>query len=257
MPPARGRVSLVFMGTLFYDWGRTLGRLGTPAVQKARWAWKTIAGSEQDRRQAEQDLGQSLAHQLRAEAGNPPTPTDTDLVRKIGASLATRLRDKDLRFEFSVLGLGEPSALALPGGYVFISTPLLDLCQRYPDEIAFVLGHEMAHVVRGHAADRFLEEAFTKALISRIGRASPLGGLLKDTALRLLESNYSQDREFEADEFGSRLAEAAGHHPLASIRLLVRLRSIHGDRPPLEQYFASHPPLRDRMSRLGQLWRRS
>jgi Zn-dependent protease with chaperone function len=243
------------MATLFYNWGRTLGRLGMPALQKAKWAWHAVAGSETDRRRAEQELGRTLALQVRTEAGDPPAPADVARVRTIGTALAACLRDKQFRFHFEAIGLAEPTAFALPGGYIFATTPLLDLCQRYPDEIAFVLGHEMAHVVRGHATDRFLEDTFLKAVASRLGRASPLGGLLQDTALRLLASNYSQDAEFEADEFGSRLAEAAGHHPLAGVRLLDRLRTLDPDPPPLAQYFSSHPPPAQRMSRLGAIWR--
>lgn len=243
------------MGTLFYDWGRTLGRVGMPAFEKARWAWQAFAGSEEDRRRVERDLGRALAKQIRTEASQPAAASDLALVHGIGAALAARLRDKQFRFRVEVIRLPEPSALALPGGHIFVSTPLLDLCHRYADEIAFVLGHEMAHVVRGHAVDRFLQNSLTKAMANRLGRASPLGGLLKDTTLQLLSSTYSQDCEFEADEFGSRLAAAAGHHPLASIRLLDRLQRSHQDRSPLGQYFSSHPAPAERMARLGRVWK--
>jgi len=242
------------MGISFQDWGRALGRLSMPAFQKARWAWQAFAGSEADRLRAEQDLGRTLALQVRSVSDTPPAASDVNLVRGLGAALATRLKNKQLHFRIEVIQLPEPSALALPGGYLFVSTRLLDWCHRYADEVAFVLGHEMAHVIRGHATDRFLQESVMKALAGRLGRATPLGGLLKDTTLQLLSSTYSQDCEFEADEFGSRLAEAAGHHPLAGIRLLDRLQQLHHDRTPLGQYFSSHPTPSERRARLGQVW---
>jgi len=192
---------------------------------------------------------------MRATSEAPAATADVDLVRGIGTALAARLKNRQFVFRFEVIQLPEPTALALPGGYLFVSTRLLDLCHRYVDEIAFVVGHEMAHVIRGHASDRFLQESVMKALASRLGRASPLGGLLKDTTLQLLASTYSQDCEFEADELGSRLAHAAGHHPLAAIRLLDRLQRLHDDRTPLGQYFSSHPTPQERMVRLGQVWK--
>jgi predicted Zn-dependent protease len=243
------------MASLFQSWGRTLGRLSLPALQKAKWAWQTVAGSEADRLRAERELGSTLAKQLRATSETPAAAADVRLVRGIGAALAACLKNRDLRFNFEVIQMPEPSALALPGGFLFVSTQLLDLCQRYVDEIAFVVGHEMAHVIRGHASDRFVQESVMKALANRLGRATPLGGLLKDTTLQLLSSNYSQDCEYEADELGSRLAHAAGHHPLAAIRLLDRLQRLHADRTPLGQYFSSHPTPKERMVQLGRVWK--
>jgi predicted Zn-dependent protease len=243
------------MASSFQNWGRALGRLSLPALQKAKWAWQTLAGSEADRLQAERAMGRTLAQQIRATAVAPAAASDLHLVRGIGTALAARLKNRQHQFRLEVIQLPEPSALALPGGYLFVSTRLLELCHRYADEIAFVVGHEMAHVIRGHASDRFLQESVMKALASRLGRASPLGGLLKDTTLQLLTSTYSQDCEFEADELGSRLAHAAGHHPLAAIRLLDRLEKWHDDRTPLGQYFSSHPTPRERMVRLGQVWK--
>jgi len=243
------------MASVFQHWGRVVGRVSLPALQKAKWAWQTLAGSEADRLHAERDLGRTLAQQMRAGSTTPAPAADVTFVRGICAVLAGRLKNRQHSFCVDVIDLPEPTALALPGGFLFVSTQLLDLCHRYADEVAFVVGHEMAHVIRGHASDRFLQESVMKALAGRLGRASPLGGLLKDTTLQLLTNSYSQDCEFEADELGSRLAEAAGHHPLASIRLLDRLQRLHEDRTPLGQYFSSHPTPQERMIRLGRLWK--
>lgn len=244
------------MGSAFEAWGRAIGRLTVPTLQKARWAWQTIAGSESDRIKAERELGGVLAHQIRAVSEGQAAESDIKLVRGIASALAARVKNRQLRFSVDVIRIGEPSAMALPGGYLFLSTSLLDLCNRYQDEIAFVLGHEMAHVMRGHASDRFLQESLLKVLTSRIGSATPLGGLVKQTTLQLLASTYSQDCEFEADELGSRLAHAAGHHPLASIRLLDRLQRLRASESEIGQYFSSHPTPAERMRRLQKQWGR-
>lgn len=243
------------MASVFHEWGRTLGRLSVPALQKAKLAWHALAGSAEDRWRAERALGAVMAQRIRSASSGTPTASDVHLVRSLGAALATRLKNRQIKFHFDVLSVPEPSAMALPGGYIFISDSLLALCRRYPDEIAFVLGHEMAHVIRGHATDRFLEESILQALMNRLRSSTPLGGLVKETAFQLLTSSYSQDCEYEADELGSRLAQATGHHPLASLRLLDRLKGLTGNASSIGQYFSSHPTPSDRMARLARIWR--
>jgi len=243
------------MGSLFQEWGRTLGRLSVPALQKTKLAWQALAGSEVDRLRAERHLGAVLAQRVRSASTGTPAAADVHLVRSLGAALAGRLKNRQFKFHVDVIRVAEPSAMALPGGFVFMNDSLLALCHRYTDEIAFVLGHEMAHVIRGHATDRFLEESVMKALMRRLGGSTPLGGLVRQTTFQLLTSSYSQDCEYEADELGSRLAHAAGHHPLASLRLLERLRRLQAEQTPLGQYFSSHPSPSDRMSRLRRIWR--
>ncbi len=227
-----------------------------PAVQKARWGWNAALGSEDDRIRAEKSMGRTLATEFRAKAGAHRNPADAALVGGLCQQLGARVRNPLLAFSAEVVVLPEPTALALPGGFIFVSLPLLDLCHRYPDELAFVLGHEMAHVIRGHAADRMLHDSALNLAARVAGRAGPLGTWLRGTGLQMLASAYSQDCEFEADELGSRLAEAAGHHPLASVRLFQRLQALHQDQTPLGQYFSSHPTPAERIAQMGRIWHR-
>lgn len=244
------------MSSLFYNLGRGLGRATLPAVQKVRWGWNSLLGSEDDRIRAEKGFGRTLAMEFRAKAEGHADPADAALVSGLCQQLAARVKNKLLSFSAEVVRLPEPTALALPGGFVFVSLPLLDLCQRYPDELAFVLGHEMAHVIRGHAADRMLHDSALNLAARVAGRAGPLGTWLRGTGLQMLASAYSQDCEFEADELGSRLADAAGYPPLASVRLFQRLQALHQNQTPLGQYFSSHPTPAERIAQMGRLWQR-
>jgi len=115
----------------------------------------------------------------------------------------------------------------------------------------------MGHVVHGHAMERITNQLLTSAA-ARVTRIP--GGLLSQwilsTGMSLLHSAYSQDQEFDADEFGTRLAAAAGYDPRAAIRAFERLQSLETDGElPLAQYFSSHPPLAERIERLRGLIR--
>jgi Zn-dependent protease with chaperone function len=135
-----------------------------------------------------------------------------------------------------------------------VTRPLLALCDE--DELAFVLGHEMGHVLLRHAIDRVMAHS---ALNAAVGRLAAGGGVfgrsLAGVAAALLSQGYSQDQELDADRAGVRLARAAGFDPAAGARLLGRLAGVRGDLAGLSRYFSSHPPFEVRISHLGRVAR--
>ena len=239
----------------FHKLGESLGRAAMPVIRKAQWSWQTVAGSEEERLRAEQEMGGVLAIEVRQKLGGTVPAEDAALATRLCGELTPHVRDQRLAFRVEIVDLPEPSALALPGGFIFLGRSLLDFCHRYQDELAFVIGHEMAHVIRGHATDRLLEESVLKVVSGLMRRAGPIGALMKEAGFRVLNSAYSQEQEFEADDLGSRLAEAAGHHPLAAVRLFERLQAVEGEPPALGQYFSSHPTPAERIRQLGKIWR--
>jgi predicted Zn-dependent protease len=144
----------------------------------------------------------------------------------------------------------EANAMALPGGFLFVSHSLVDLCERRREELAFVLGHEMAHVLLGHAWDRMINQSALRAASVIVTRAGPLGPWLRQNGLQLLQSAHARDCEFEADQEGQRLAVHAGYDPGGGARLFQRLEGFGDDRLGLGQYFASHPPAAERKAKL-------
>jgi predicted Zn-dependent protease len=243
------------MGGLFYNLGRQLGRRAVPAIRKSGWIWKGLAGSEEEARRAERALGEALAVEVRAATERANAPETSALVADLCRRLEERLRPPHHRFHCDVLRAGEPNAMALPGGFIFLSTSLVDLCERRPDELAFVIGHEMAHVVRGHAWDRTVQQTGLQALSVVASRAGPVGAWLRQQGMQLLLSAHSRDGELEADELGARLAAAAGFSTAGALSLLRRLEHFGPDPAALGQYFASHPPASDRIARLTPLCR--
>ena len=201
-------------------------------------------------------MADSLFYHLGRKVG--PKARARKCLEEIGGRLATRVANTLRSFHFEAFQAGEPNAFALPGGFIFVSRPIIELCQWDADEIAFVLAHEMAHVIKGHTMERIV----THSAISTVSRAAPvhgvLGGWLRHVGVRFLETAYSRDQELDADRLGVRLAKAAGYDPKGAVLLFSRLMALK--RPPeplnLGEYFSTHPAFDVRISNIRPCLRR-
>ena len=242
------------MGGLFYSLGRKVG----PKVRKARWMWQSIAGSEADALAVEHEVGRDLAGEIRRQLSCGRSPETDQILAEAGRRLAACVANKARTFNFETLDGPEPNAFALPGGFIFVSRSLVELCRHDRNEVAFILGHEMGHVIRGHAMSRIV----SNSAIAVASRAAPIHGLLAGwlhrVGVQFLESAYSQDIESEADRFGVHLVAAAGYDPRACVQLLSRLAGLSSPAHQFDLggYFSSHPPFDVRINRIGHLLRK-
>lgn len=237
------------MSGVFFELGRRLGRVAVPALRQSKWLWKSLTGTEAEALQAEAELGRALAAELRLKLGPVLATPEADLVAEVCRRLSAHLPDRRRQFQAEVLRLDSPSAVALPGGYVFVDAGLVELCQRDPDELAFVLGHEMAHSACGHVLERLIAQVGLE-LLGRLLSRGAAGQWLRQTGLALLRSAYSLRCETEADVQAARLALAAGYKLDGAIRLLERLGRLRHSPQGLAPYFASHPAESVRLARL-------
>src|SRR5689334_2099691 len=109
-----------------------------------------MGGTEEESLRAEIRLGRDLGGGMFRRTPLIEENQTTRFVTKIADWLASHVKEKKLPFTVMVTAEREPNALALPGGPIFVSWPLLEMCQGQRDEIAFLLGHEMAHIVLRH-----------------------------------------------------------------------------------------------------------
>lgn len=237
------------------DFFYRLGRKTRAGLRKGNWVWTSLTAGEQAGLQAEYAAGSDLARDIDAQTRFNRSDDSRELLAEISGRLACRLSNKQRRWRVAAILGDEPGAFVLPGGFLYLTRPLLELCNFDPDELACVVGHEMGHVVHRHAMSRIANEILATAA-SHVLRVP--GGLLAKWALHtgasLLRSAYSQDQEYQADEFGARLAAAAGYDPRGAIRMLGRLEGLQADAgAPLSQYFATHPPLEKRAKKLEGL----
>ncbi|MHC4336251.1 MAG: M48 family metalloprotease [Planctomycetota bacterium] len=214
-----------------------------------------MTGSEAEAMKAEHEMGQDLARQIRRELRPDTEQRTVQMVNEVGFRLAGCVANKLRRFSFEAVEGGEPNAFALPGGFIFVTRSIVELCQWNEAEVAFILGHEMSHVIRGHAMDRIISNSAI-ALGSKAAavRGSVLGWLQK-VGVRFLESAYSQELELEADRLGVRLVEAAGYDCQGCARFLLRLaeRSRSSGQSGLGSYFSSHPEFDLRIDNINRL----
>lgn len=256
------------------DFFFNLGKKVRPTLQKGKWVMQSLSGSEEEGIVAEYAMGKEQAAQFLEDA---PIEVDTSLaiiINRIGGHLTDRMQNKQRQFVFHVVNLPEPNAFALPGGFIFITAPLLAMCGLHAenlqalgdsfrmsdipgeirDEIAFVLGHEMAHVLRGHAMERMVNST----VVNTATRAIPVGGLMGRLLLgassKAMHSAYSQAQELEADELGARVGAAAGYMPGGALSMLRRLKELSSKSDEgLGEYFSTHPPFDVRIEALSRL----
>jgi len=235
------------MAGFFYNLGRLVG----PKVRKAEWVYQSLTGSEAEAARAEQAVGRDLARAFLQQLEPESDPAAREHLDYLAAKLTAGQRDRNRGFRFLAVRAPELNAFALPGGYVFVTRRLLDCCGWDHAELAFVLGHEMGHIVKRHAIERLMANTVFDGVVSRLSVGGPLlrphvAALLST----LLHQGYSREQELEADEFGVRAARAAGFDPAGGRRVLVRLATESAAQPLLAGYFASHPPLEERLRHL-------
>jgi predicted Zn-dependent protease len=239
----------------FYNLGRKLGREAVPAMRKSKWIWDGLTGTEEEAIRAETSAGSTLATELRNISEPTSDPAIATLAEELCRELSACVRSKDRSFRCEVIRDGTPNAIALPGGFLFLSDSLIKLCDRQRDELAFVIGHEMGHVIRKHAWDRMLNETALRVASTVTSRVGHLGAWVREQGIALFRSAHSQDAEKVADDFGVQLAAAAGYRAEGAIDFLQRVDRFTQQTAQVGPYFASHPPASQRIARLQPLVR--
>jgi len=179
--------------------------------------------------------GAEAAEAVEVEVGLLDDPELTAYVEGIGRKLLHGLPRREFAYRFSIVDQMEPNAFALPGGHVYVSRGLLALINDV-DELACVLGHEIVHAARRHAAQQQAVARYQGSLSLPSSRAATLAA-------------YSRDMEREADMLGQRLCAAAGYDPMGLSTFLRRLdqreRLLIGA-PRFPTFFDTHPGSRER-----------
>lgn len=238
------------MSGWFYNLGRDLGRKALPAARKGKLIWQGVTGDDNEAWQAEQRLGEEMEAELR-QTLEPSNAADlaafvTEITERLAAVAASAPRT----FRCELFRETQANAIALPGGCIFLSEGLVRGCGDRDDELAFLIAHEMAHVIKKHTWDRMISEAALRFASTATARIGVMGGWLRTQGLQLLKTAHSTQREFEADAHAYRLAAGAAFGTEGARALFKRLQATEQAGLDLGPYFSSHPTPAQRLARL-------
>lgn len=154
------------------------------------------------------------------------------------------------RWEVILVDSRQLNASCMPGGKITFYTGLIEQLKLTDDEIAIVMGHEIAHALLEHARERIAKGQLTSIGAIIIGEL--LGGGIATSALRsggnLMTLKFSRDDESEADIIGLDLSARAGYDPRAGISLWRKMGAAAKDSPP--GWLSTHPAGEDRIAEI-------
>lgn len=173
-------------------------------------------------------------------------PELTRLVQDVGRRIAATSHRPNLPWTFTILDTPMVNAMALPGGYIYVTRGMLERINS-EDELAGVLGHEIAHVTARHAAQRI-----SRAQLAQFGMvlgsvvAGPQAvqqyGQIAELAVTLLFQRYSRSQETQADLVGTEYMARSRFNPTGAERMLQTLQRLQKrEMSAIERYFVSHP----------------
>ena len=195
-------------------------------------------------------IGRNVAEELEAQHGVWNNAEQTQRVERIGKSMVAVCRRKDLPWQFKILNADFPNALAAPGGFIYITRPLLDILES-DDELAFILGHEVGHVASEHSR-KMISDAYASQILLGllVGGQSGLVHTLVDFAVTLQVRGWGRNHERDADNKGAKYLKAVGYDPIAAITALKKLggSKLQG----VDKYLATHPDTPSRIKRLAK-----
>ncbi|QUC06140.1 M48 family metallopeptidase [Aggregatibacter sp. oral taxon 513] len=164
-------------------------------------------------------------------------------------------------WQIEVIKSKELNAWAMPGGKMAFYTGLVESLNLTDDEIATVMGHEMAHALKEHGKKKANMGQFTDVLagVAHVALSTQIGsdgsaivvGLTKDWAL---DKPYSRSAETEADEVGLLLMAKSGYNPQAAPGLWDKMqKASKGSQSVLDKLSSTHPSDKDRQENLLRL----
>jgi len=156
-------------------------------------------------------------------------------------------------WEVNLIESPQVNAFCMPGGKIAVYTGLVYKLGLTEDELAMVVGHEIAHALREHARQRMGKGMATEG-VTRLGGAVIAGifgidqrftDFVAKQGAGLLSLKFSREDETEADLVGMELAARAGFDPRAGISLWKKMSAQNAQAPP--QWLSTHPSSNNRI----------
>jgi len=202
-------------------------------------------------------IGEMASEHMTSQLGGPvvDVPEVTEALEKIVARLAPEASREGVEFSLRVVRSDAVNAFALPGGQMAVFTGLIDASDSY-EEVAAVMGHEMAHVTQRHGVRRIVQSLGIVAVAQLVfGDVGGAVGAIEELFTLAAINGYSRDQESEADAEGVRMMHAAGLDPTAAARFFQILKDEHAgiDTGGLLSWMSTHPEHEERIDAVHAL----
>lgn len=180
-----------------------------------------------------------------------------DRIKRIGKRIAAVSGRSDFAWEFTVIDDPTPNAFCLPGGKVFFYTGILKMTEN-DDQIATVMGHEIAHALARHGAERMSMQMASNIGASVLSAAlnvpseyqnlyTQAYGITSQVGLIL---PYSRKFENEADQIGVYLMWKAGYEPAQALRFWENMARLSQSGQKAPAFLSTHPADEERIAQI-------
>ena len=195
-------------------------------------------------------LGRQLAEEVERTAKIVDDPVISEYVNRIGQNIVNN-SDAKVPFTIKVIDAEEVNAFALPGGYFFVNTGLIELAEDEA-ELAGVMAHEIAHVAARHgtrSATRSQLVQFATIPLLFIGGWAGYGiQQAANFAIPMTMLKFSREFEEDADFLGVQYMYKAGYDPASMVQFFERLKAQQKKKKNfVARAFSSHPMSKSRI----------
>jgi len=225
--------------------GFALAREGVEVGKNSKFAKLVPADQvEQAAAQQYQKMMQDAAAQnALLPADHPQTKRLRAIAQKIiPFSYEWNPRAKNWQWAVNILNSNQINAFCMPGGKIAFYTGILEQLKLTDDEVAMIMGHEVAHALREHARERMGKSAATNIGLNLGAQLLGLGNTgaqIANMGGQLLSLKFGREDESEADLVGMELAARAGYNPRAGVTLWQKMGAASKGAPP--QFLSTHP----------------
>ncbi len=200
-------------------------------------------------------IGRQLAGNL---LGAAPLVDDARLqeyVNSVGRWVASQSERPGLAWHFGVIESDDINAFAAPGGYILITSGLYAML-RSESELAGVLAHEIAHVVKKHQLEILMQSELVdmggKMLAKPFADSEFVKEMIGDGA-EIFSRSLDRNAEYEADRVAVALAARAGYDPFGLVAVLQDIGRLAADDSSVRLLFTTHPHPEQRLAQLDDV----
>lgn len=211
---------------------------------------RNMVPAEQLEQQASKSYQQLLKQAAAKEALAPDSHPQVKRLRAIAKRLVPYTerfnpRAAQWHWDVNLIGSKQINAFCMPGGKIAFYTGILDTLKLSDDEVAMIMGHEMAHALREHAREQAAKNALTGLAANVLGifaagsNYSDVANIAINAGQGLASRAFSRSDESEADLVGMELAARGGFDPRAGITLWEKMAKASKGAPP--EFLSTHP----------------